>query len=109
MRFKFVVLVASVAVALALLSSSGQAQGQGNAPGFMPNEVIVQFRGDIGPGEQARARGLVNGARAEVLRRGNAAEGTGDLELMRIPPGLAVATAVRELANDAAVEFSEPN
>ena len=92
MRFKFVVLVSSIAAALALLSSNGQAQGQGNGPGFVPNEVIVQFRGDIGPGEQARARGLVNGARAELLRRANAAEGTGDLELMRIPPGLATVT-----------------
>lgn len=109
MTWKSVVLSASVASALALLGSSGQAQGQGNAPEFVPNELLVQFRSDVGPGEQARARGLVNGARAELIVRGDRDLGRGELELMRIPPGLGVAAAMRELANDAAVEFSEPN
>jgi subtilisin family serine protease len=36
-------------------------------------------------------------------------DGGGDLELVRIPPGLAVADAVRGIAGDSAVTFAEPN
>ena len=36
-------------------------------------------------------------------------DGKGDLELLRLPPGLAVAAAIRGLSGDAAVEFAEPN
>jgi subtilisin family serine protease len=52
----------------------------------------------------------VGGVREEVVvaaTRRN--DGKGDLELMRIAPGLAVSDAARRLAEDSAVEFAEPN
>ena len=49
----------------------------------------------------------MGGARAELVR--GARDGDGDLEVMRIPPGLAVAAAVRGLSGDSAVSFAEPN
>ncbi len=82
----------------------------GARPTFVAGEVIVQFKAGVTPEMQAVARGRVGAARAEVLRAGlDRTDGKGDLELARIPPGLAVAAAVRGLAADPSVEFAEPN
>ncbi len=111
MNWKSAALCSSVVLAVALLSSKGQAQGPvGGGPEFVPNEVLVQFRSEAGPAERGRARVRVNGTLAETVvaaRRRN--DGRGDLELVRIPPGLAVAAAARNLAEDPSVEFAEPN
>jgi subtilisin family serine protease len=101
----------SIVCALGLLAIQGSAQGPpGGGPEFVPNQVLVQFRGNAGPEARAAARGRVNAAREDIivseLRRN---DGRGDLELLRIPPGLSVAAAVRDLADDSAVEFAEPN
>jgi len=44
-----------------------------------------------------------------VVAAARRSDGKGDLELLRLPPGLAVAAAIRGLSGDAAVEFAEPN
>jgi subtilisin family serine protease len=101
----------SIVGGLGLLSVQGAAQGPpGNSPSFVPNQVLVQFRAGATPGARGAARSRVGGVREEaVVPADRRSDGKGDLELMRIPPGLAVAAAVRGLMTDGAVEFVEPN
>lgn len=100
----------SVCAAAALFVTIGEAQSPVGQLQFEPNQVLVQFRGDVSPAARAAARSRVGGVREEVVVAGERRQdGKGDLELLRIPPGLAVADAVRGLANDEAVEFAEPN
>lgn len=83
---------------------------QPDSPDAVGNQVLVQFSAGSTPAERAAARGRIRATREEVLvaaaRRG---DGKGDLELLRLPPGLAVADAVRGITADGAVEFAEPN
>ena len=75
-----------------------------------PNEVLVQYRRAATDASKAKARGRVKGISVEVVvveSRRN--DGGGTLELTRLPPGLAIADAVRSLEGDPAVEFAEPN
>ena len=97
-------------VAAAMFVVNGEAQSPAGEPQFVANQVLVQFRGDAAPEAQAAARGRVKGTREDVIvAAARRQDGRGDLELLRIPPGVTVAAAVRELVNDAAVEFAEPN
>ncbi len=83
---------------------------QPDLPQAVGNQVLVQFSADSTPGSRAAARGRIGAAREEVVvAAGRRDDGKGDLELLRLPPGLAVAAAIRGLAGDAAVEFAEPN
>ncbi|MDP2391132.1 MAG: S8 family serine peptidase, partial [Acidobacteriota bacterium] len=89
------------------VSVAGQ---QPDTPAAVGNQVLVQFSADSTPAERAAARGRIRAAREEVVvAAGRRDDGKGDLELLRLPPGLAVAAAIRGLAGDAAVEFAEPN
>ncbi len=98
----------SAVLATALLIPAG-AQGP-DAPDAVANQVLVQFSAGSTPGERAAARGRIRAEREEVLvAAARRADGKGDLELLRLPPGLAVADAVRGLRGDRAVEFAEPN
>ena len=111
MNWKSLLLSAAMAASVGLLSSGGAAQGPaGPNPASVENELLVQFRGGTTSEHRANARGRVGGARADlVLAANRRGDGKGDLEVTRIPPGLAVAAAARELALDSAVEFAEPN
>ena len=81
-----------------------------DAPDAVGNQVLVQFSADSTPAERAAARGRIRAEREEVVvAAARRSDGKGDLELLRLPPGLAVADAVRGLNGDAAVEFAEPN
>jgi subtilisin family serine protease len=104
-------MLGSVLVAAVALGLSGNAQAPVAAVGgFVPNEVLVQFRPGATPADRAGARGRVNAVAQEVIvSAGRRADGKGDLELVRVPPGLAIAEAVRGLRGDASVEFAEPN
>ena len=87
------------AVAIGIWSVAGQAQGPGAEAAFESDGVLVQFRGDATPGDRGgRTRSCQRG-RAKRSSSPPAAAPTakGDLELLRIPPGLAVAAAVRAL------------
>jgi subtilisin family serine protease len=106
--FKWAVL--PVCAVAAFFTVHSDAQSPVADPSFVPNQVLVQFRADASPGQRAIARGRVNATREEVVVAANRRDdGKGDLELLRIPPGLAVAAAVRELSADGAIEFAEPN
>ena len=100
-----------VVSAVSLNTARGGAQQPAGAdPEFVPNEVIVQYSAGTSAPRKAAARARVRGTAIEVLARESVRnDGRGDLELVRIPPGLAVADAVRGLQDDAAVTFAEPN
>lgn len=104
----FPLLSCSVLLAAALfVPVAGQ---QPDSPDAVGNQVLVQFSGDSTPAARAAARGRIGATREEVVvAAGRRSDGKGDLELLRLPPGLAVAAAVRGLAGAAAVEFAEPN
>ena len=102
-------LASSVVAGLSFLTTQGTAQSPGGPPEFVPSQVLVQFRADATPELRASARARVRGVREEVVvaaTRRN--DGKGDLELVRIPPGLAVSDAARGLAEDSAVELPSP-
>jgi thermitase len=111
MNARSLFLTAAMAIGVGLLSPGGSAQSPaGPSLAFVENELLVQFRGGTTSDHRANARQRVGGARADlVLAADRRSDGKGDLEVMRIPPGLAVAAAARELALDSAVEFAEPN
>jgi subtilisin family serine protease len=74
------------------------------------DQIIVQFRRGTPEDGKGAAAGRARASREEVLvSEAWRQDGKGDLELLRLPPGLAVAQAVRALEGDAAVEFAEPN
>lgn len=87
-------------VARAEAALASDAQGRE----FVADELLVQYRDGATPSDKARARGRAGASRAEVVRGG-----TRELELARIPPGLAVSEAARRIAADPSVEFAEPN
>ena len=77
---------------------------------FVPNEVLVQFKPGATAAGKARALGRVQGRAAEtVLAAGERRDGRGDLQLVSLPPGLAVKDALARLGVDADVDFVEPN
>jgi subtilisin family serine protease len=111
MSLKRSLLVSSCSAILAtLLFVPVGGQSPSDPPESVGNQVLVQFSADSNPAERAAARGRIRASREEVVvaaaRRG---DGKGDLELLRLPPGLAVADAVRGLSGERAVEFAEPN
>ncbi len=96
-----------VGIALAQSATTGRAQQPGPDRDFVGNEMLVQFAPGATAGAKAAARARVRGQAIEVVA--SARDERGDLELLRIPPGLAVADAVRGIEGDAAVTFAEPN
>lgn len=76
----------------------------------VPDELVVQFKpGTPGPAKAA-ALGRVGGRAVEnVVSAAWRTDGKGDLDLVKLPPGLAIAAAVRGLEADPDVEFAEPN
>ncbi|MGH9657341.1 MAG: S8 family peptidase [Bryobacteraceae bacterium] len=114
-RFSFPAQMMAVAGLIYLAGTSApstpQAQGQSAAAAeIVQGDVLIQFRAGVGQAAKARARGRV-GAQADELLVSESSrnDGSGDLELARIPPGLAVQAAVRGLEADPAVQFAEPN
>ena len=76
----------------------------------VPGEMLVQYRRGIGEADKERATRRVGAAFADEVARGSSRfDGGGDLELLRLPPGLSVAAAMRDIETDPAVEFAEPN
>ena len=71
------------------------------------DEVIVKFRDGSSAAQQAAVRQGLGASKLEIVRAGNAKQG--ETVLLKLPRGVAVATAVRALANDPAIDFVEPN
>lgn len=112
-------LLFSLAVCGMMLANSTAVDAQGRSEAALsalertphvPNQVLVQFR--VGAAEEAKEslRGRIQAHVEEVVveqvRRSDA---KGDLELWNLPPGLAIAQAVRDLERDPSIEFVEPN
>lgn len=89
---------------------SGAAPGRAHEPQYVEGEVLVQYRAGASESakQRARARAGVE-AQEGVLAAQARHDGKGDLELAHVPAGLAIADAVRGLADDPDVEFAEPN
>lgn len=76
----------------------------------VPNEVLVQYRAGATDAQKATALARISGARdSNVVNGAWRRDGLGDLDLVRLPPGLSVAAGVRGLENDPSVAFVEPN
>ncbi len=106
--------VLSLAIAAALGASAVHAGGRpdlvlaaidrGQAQ-YNPKELLVQFKPGASETEMRAVRNGLGASRQEVVRRG----GDGQLELLDLPPGIAVRDAILGLANDPAVDYVEPN
>jgi subtilisin family serine protease len=72
-----------------------------------PGELLVQFGAGASAADRNAVRAGLGANRIETVR--GAGNGKGELELMRLPAGLAIADAVRGLDGVSGVEFAEPN
>lgn len=76
----------------------------------IPNELIVQYRVGVSAQQKSNALGRVGAAFEENVVNGLwRKDGKGDVDLVKLPAGLATAAAVRQLEADPSVEFAEPN
>jgi subtilisin family serine protease len=71
----------------------------------VPGEVVIQYRRGIRAADKGVARGRVQAAAKDRARARTGEE----RELVTLPPGLAVADAVRTLRGDPSIAFVEPN
>jgi subtilisin family serine protease len=107
----------SLAALVAALAPPALAQGRSDlalaalvTEPHVPGEVLVQFWPSASEHAKGAAVGRVRGERAErLVSAGWRADGGGDLELVRLPPGLQVADAIGALDGDDAITFVEPN
>ena len=108
-----------IRVLLALFASHVAAFAQGKsalvlaqlatAP-HVTNEVLVQFRAGATPAHKSAALARISGTRdSNVVNSAWRRDGLGDLDLVRLPPGLSVAAGILGLQSDSAVSFAEPN
>jgi subtilisin family serine protease len=110
-------LIAAVAAVTAIVAAPAGAQDArgdlaraSSAPQFVPGEVLVKFRPGTAAADKASARGRASAVAAEVVTTPlMRQQGIGDLELMRLPPGMSVARAMDQLEAHFAVEYAEPN
>jgi len=111
--------LAAIALAAIAMAQTGGAAALGRSDEVLdalewaqhvPGEVLVQFAPGATKGQQDAARGRIRAEQEElILGEDQRNDGGGDLELLRLPPGLAIADAVRGLKGNPAVEFAEPN
>lgn len=102
-------LLATCAVVSVLLFSTADGRAQrpaGPDYQFVPNEMLVQFARGASATQKANARARVQAVAVETVAAAH--DNRGDLELVRLAPGRAVADAVRGIQGEA-VTFAEPN
>lgn len=114
-RFLLVTLILSGSL---LTNSAGvNAQGRSDAvrsaldqAPHVPNQVLVQFRFGVTEEFKDSIRGRIQAQGEEiVVAQEQRSDMKGDLELWNLPPGFEIARAARELQQDPAIEFVEPN
>jgi thermitase len=107
------VTTALCAMTIPSLHVKGQKNGNAasrNEAASVPGELLIQFRADATDNDKGRALGRISGEVLENIRTKAASdEGRGDLVLARFQPDLPQAAAMRNLKDDPAVEFVEPN
>ena len=113
---KHSLIAAVAAVTTIVVAPAGAQDARGDlarassAPQFVPGEVLVKFRPGTAAADKASARGRASAVAAEVVTTPlMRQQGIGDLELMRLPPGMSVARAMDRLEAHFAVEYAEPN
>lgn len=99
--------------------AAGVAQAQpdgGNAAAFpaearfVPNQLLVQFKPGASADERKQARAAIGAQHEETVTTPLMRDhGAGELELVSLPSGLAIAEAVGAFKQQSAVEFAEPN
>jgi len=112
-----VAVLAAIAAALPLTEAVAQSRSPralaslfDPAYSHVPGEMLVQYRRGANDADKERATRRVGAAFVDEVARGSSRfDGGGDLELLRLPPGLSVAAAMRDIETDPAVEFAEPN
>lgn len=113
-KHRFGLLAGSVLIALGT-SFTVQAGGRpdlvlqslNNGRAHASGELLVKYRdGASATDRQALNQGL-GAQKLETVRAGNSKKG--ELALLRLPPGLDIAAAVRAISSDPAVEYAEPN
>jgi subtilisin family serine protease len=117
-RFSRTALGLAVAT-LGLLASAAQAQGRPDLVAaslkdanraHVPGELLVQFRpGTSAQAKEAALRGLDARLHQELRLGAQRSDGKGDLHLVKLPPGLEVAAAMRGLERESGIDFAEPN
>ncbi|MDQ3289314.1 MAG: S8 family serine peptidase [Pseudomonadota bacterium] len=70
-------------------------------------ELIVKFRNGTSAAQQDAVRQGLSASKLQTVRAGNSQRG--ETALLKLPGNVAVATAVRALSTDPAVEYVEPN
>ena len=75
---------------------------------YNPGELLVQFSVTADESDRRAVRQGIGAERQEIVRA-HGRDNAGQLELLSLPPGLAIADAVRGLEGVAGVEFAEPN
>ena len=113
-KHSLIAAVAAVTTFAAAPAGAQDARGDlaraSSAPQFVPGEVLVKFRPGTAAADKASARGRASAVAAEVVTTPlMRQQGIGDLELMRLPPGMSVARAMDRLEAHFAVEYAEPN
>ena len=79
-------------------------------PEFVPGQLLVQFEPGVGEAGRAELLGRLGAGRERSVGvPAGAAGGRGALELVSLPPGLAVADAVGAFEASPIVSFAEPN
>ena len=114
-------LIKHIAVAAAMLATAAAlpaaaqgrpdlvAQSMRDRP-FVGGQMLVQFhRGASDADKDTVVRGLGAQVVDDVRLGSSRNDGKGDLQLVRLPVGLAVAAAMREAARAPTVDFVEPN
>jgi subtilisin family serine protease len=71
------------------------------------DEIIVKYRDGTNAAQQSVVSHGLGANKVETIRGGNAKHG--ETVLLKLPAGIAVAAAVRALANDPTIEYVEPN
>jgi subtilisin family serine protease len=110
-------LIAAVAAATVFAAMPAGAQDAkadlaraSSGPQFVPGEVLVKFRPGTASADKAAARGRAGAIGTEAVTTPLMRQlGVGDLELVRLPPGMSVARAMGQLEAHFAVEYAEPN
>lgn len=98
----------SAAVAAFLMMSATSVHAAG--PQYQPSEMLVQFQTGIDPVAQAGILGSIGATRQEMLLpAASRSDLKGDLVLARLPAGLEVADAMRDIQAQSGIEFVEPN